>query len=58
MITMTDQIRKFINSIPKLPEDKPIISKKDNDNTHDNDKDKDKDESIMDCEKISVIVKI
>jgi hypothetical protein len=49
---MTDQIRKFINSIPKLPEDKPIISKKDNDN------DKDKDESIMDCEKISVIVKI
>jgi len=51
---MTDQIRKFINSIPKLPEDKPIISKKDNDN----DKDKDKDESIMDCEKISVIVKI
>lgn len=55
---MTDQIRKFINSIPKLPEDKPIISKKDNDNTHDNDKDKDKDESIMDCEKISVIVKI
>jgi hypothetical protein len=52
MITMTDQIRKFINSIPKLPEDKPIISKKDNDN------DKDKDESIMDCEKISVIVKI
>jgi hypothetical protein len=52
MITMTDQIRKFINSIPKLPEDKPIISKKDNDN------DKDKDESIIDCEKISVIVKI
>jgi hypothetical protein len=52
MITMTDQIRKFINTIPKLPEDKPIISKKDNDN------DKDKDESIMDCEKISVIVKI
>lgn len=49
---MTDQIRKFINSIPKLPEDKQIISKKDNDN------DKDKDESIMDCEKISVIVKI
>jgi hypothetical protein len=49
---MTDQIRKFINSIPKLPEEKPIISKKDNDN------DKDKDESIMDCEKISVIVKI
>lgn len=49
---MTDQIRKFINTIPKLPEDKPIISKKDNDN------DKDKDESIMDCEKISVIVKI
>lgn len=49
---MTDQIRKFINSIPKLPEDKPIISKKDNDN------DKDKDESIIDCEKISVIVKI
>jgi len=52
MITMTDQIRKFINSIPKLPEEKPIISKKDNDN------DKDKDESIIDCEKISVIVKI
>jgi hypothetical protein len=49
---MTDQIRKFINSIPKLPEEKPIISKKDNDN------DKDKDESIIDCEKISVIVKI
>ena len=54
MITIPDQIRKFINSIPKLPEEKPIISKKDNDN----DKDKDKDESIMDCEKISVIVKI
>jgi hypothetical protein len=52
MITIPDQIRKFINSIPKLPEEKPIISKKDNDN------DKDKDESIMDCEKISVIVKI
>jgi hypothetical protein len=50
MITMTDQIRKFINSIPKLPEDKQIISKKDND--------KDKDESIMDYKKISVIVKI
>ena len=49
---MTDQIRKFINSIPKLPEEKPIISKKDNDN------DKDKDESIIDCEKISIIVKI
>lgn len=47
---MTDQIRKFINSIPKLPEDKQIISKKDND--------KDKDESIMDYKKISVIVKI
>jgi hypothetical protein len=54
MITMTDQIRKFINSIPKLPEDKQIISKKDNDK----DNDKDKDESIMDCDKISVIVKI
>jgi hypothetical protein len=52
MITIPDQIRKFINAIPKLPEEKPIISKKDNDN------DKDKDESIMDCEKISVIVKI
>jgi hypothetical protein len=52
MITIPDQIRKFINSIPKLPEEKPIISKKDNDN------DKDKDESIIDCEKISVIVKI
>jgi hypothetical protein len=54
MITIPDQIRKFINAIPKLPEEKPIISKKDNDN----DNDKDKDESIMDCEKISVIVKI
>ena len=54
MITMTDQIRKFINSIPKLlPDDKQ--DDKHNDKTiikKDNDKD------IEYEKKISVIVKL
>lgn len=51
---MTDQIRQFINSIPKLPEDKQI--KKDNDNKDDETFNNKKD--IEYEKKISVIVKI
>ena len=56
---MTDQIRKFINSIPKLPEDKQI--KKDNDNKDNDNKDNNTLDNKKDIEyekKISVIVKI
>tara|TARA_R110000868_G_scaffold266533_1_gene525717 strand:- start:44 stop:217 length:174 start_codon:yes stop_codon:yes gene_type:complete len=57
MITMTDQIRKFINSIPKLlPDDKTII-KKDNDKQDDTVNSQD-DKDIEYEKKISVIVKL